>query len=415
MCQTHSAGGWPTTTSETGPRSTSRARDRPVPAHARNPIIPEAGGFLSRPRGTTVAVASKRKTGGDMGIVLILVLALNFGISSFDAWSVGRSSTSEATMKRSRLLIAQAPGAPAPGSVPRIGVLWPYQRVPADPTLEAFRQGLRDVGYFDGQNLRVEYRYAEGKLARLADFATEWVALKVDVIVTAGTPAVRAAKDATRTIPIVMASNADPVGEGLVRSLAKPGGNITGSTHMSPQLSAKRLDLLKEAFPRIAAVAILYHPADGGVRSEIEAAQIAARALRVTLQMVTVHAPGEFEGAFALIARGGADALLVLSHTFTLAHRERVVELAARSKKPVMYGLREFVDAGGLMSYHSDRLALYRRAGIFVDRILKGAKPADLPVEQAINFDLVINLKTARELGLSFPPSIVGRATEVLR
>lgn len=314
-----------------------------------------------------------------------------------------------------RVLLSQAPGTPGSGAVPRIGVLWPYQRVPADPTLDALRQGLRDVGYVDGQNLRVEYRYAEGKLTKLIDLAAELVALKVDVIVTAGTPALRAAKDATRTIPIVMASNADPVGEGLVSSLARPGGNITGSTHMSPQLSAKRLDLLKEAFPRTASVAILYHPIDGGVRSEIEAAQVAARALGLTLQMVTVQASGDFEGAFALIARGGADAVLVLSHTFTLVHRERIVQLAARSRRPVMYGLREFVDAGGLMSYHSDRLALYRRAGVFVDRILKGARPADLPVEQPIDFELVINLKSARELGLSIPASIVGRATEILR
>jgi putative ABC transport system substrate-binding protein len=280
--------------------------------------------------------------------------------------------------------------------------------------LEAFRQGLRDVGYREGQNLLVEYRYAEGRLVRLPGFAAELIGLKVDIIVAAGTRAIRAAKDATNTIPIVMPSNADPVGEGLVQSLAKPGGNITGSTHMSPELTAKQLQLLQEVFPSVARVAILYDPADGGVRPELESARTAAPALGLTLQMAEVQDPGGFEEAFATIARGRANALLVLSHTFTLAHRNRIVELAAKAKLPAMYGLREFVEAGGLMSYHSDRLALYRRAGIFIDKILKGAKPADLPVEQPVKFELVINQETARALGLTIPSFVLFRADQVL-
>ncbi len=351
----------------------------------------------------------KRRVVGPIAALLLSLL-----VAPFAGTTISRVVAARGTLPvDSLLLLSQAVAAQAPRRVPRIGVLSSWS--PTEPTMEAFRHGLRDVGYVEGQNLLVEYRYAEGRLDQLPGLAAELVALKVEVIVAAGTRAIRAAKDATSTIPIVMPSNADPVGEVFVQSLPRPGGNITGSTHISPELSAKRLQLLKEAFPWIARVAILYDPSDGGVAPELEATRTAAPALGLTLQMVEVHAPDEFEEAFAMIAKERGDALLTLSHTFTLAHRKRIVELAAKRKLPAMYGLREFVDDGGLMSYHSDRLALYRRAGVFVDKILKGAKPADLPVERPIKFELVVNLKTARELGLTLPPSILFQANEGIR
>jgi len=219
---------------------------------------------------------------------------------------------------------------------------------------------------------------------------------------------------ATRAIPIVMPAVADPVGEGLVASLARPGGNVTGVTLMSPDLSAKRLQLLKEAFPRIVRVAVLYNPTDGGVAADLQATAHAARALGLTLFRVEVREPQEFERAFALIAQDKANALLTLSHTFTLVHRGQIVELAAQSRLPAMYGQQEFVEAGGLMSYHADKLEMFRRTAFLVDKILKGTKPADLPVEQPTKFELLINLKTAKTRGPMIPPSVLLRADRVI-
>ena len=284
--------------------------------------------------------------------------------------------------------------------------------------LEAFRQGLRDVGYVEGRNFVSEYRDAEEKLERLPALAAELVALKVDVIVASGTLAALAAKQATRTLPIVFSPAGDPVGSGLVTSLARPGGNVTGLSAFAPELVGKRLELLKQAVPGVSRVAVLWQPGAFGERTEkdtLKRAEVAARDLSVPLQFVEARAPADFAKAFSDMSRERAGALAVLGSNMFVSERRRLVDLAAEKRLPAVYSARELVDAGGLMSYGANLADLNRRAATYVDRILKGTKPADLPVEQPTKFELIINLKTAKALGLTIPQSVLGRADEVIQ
>jgi len=284
------------------------------------------------------------------------------------------------------------------------------------PLLDAFRQGLRELGWVEGQNIAIEYRFAEGRFDRLPDLAAELVRLKVDIIVAQPTPAAVAAKNATKTIPIVMISVGDPVGLGLIASLARPGGNVTGSSYsVGPEIAGKLLELLKETVPKVRRVAILWNPANPAQPLFIRELNVAAPSLGVQLQLLEARGPNEFEGAFAAMAKERAGALLVMADGMFLLHRTRLADLAARSRLPAAYGVRDHVDAGGLMSYGSSTRDLFRRSATFVDKILKGAKPADLPVEQPTKFELVINAKTAKALGLTIPPSLLQRADEVIQ
>ncbi len=310
------------------------------------------------------------------------------------------------------LLAAEAQPA---GKVYRVGILSPG---PAEPSqsLDAFRQSLRELGYVEGRNLVVEYRWAEGRLERLPELAAELVRLKVDVIVTLGSLPTLAAKNASREVPIVFAAAADPVGSGLVASLARPGGNVTGLSSQSAELSAKRLGLMKEALPGVSSVAVLWNSANPAMVRTFGNARAAAATLGLTLQSLEVQGdPGEFERAFSAVSNQRPDAVLVVLDAFTILHRMRVVELANRYRLPTMAEGRVYVDAGALMSYGQNPSDRYRRAATFVDKILQGAKPADLPVEQPTKFELVINLKTAKALGLTIPPSLLLRADEVIR
>jgi putative ABC transport system substrate-binding protein len=279
---------------------------------------------------------------------------------------------------------------------------------------DAFRQGLRDLGYVEGQNIVIEYRYAEGKSARLAELATELVRLKVDVIVTGSTITTLAAKNATKTIPIVMATASDPVASGFVVSLARPGGNITGLSQMSPELGGKRLELLKEALKKISVVAVLY---DGGAAQAVQMNEMeaAAPALGVQLQPVKVDGSNDLETAFSEMTRGHASAFIGVTSSMFFFHRERIADLAAKSRLPAIYPAREFVDSGGLMSYGPNISENHRRAATYVDKILKGVKPADLPVEQPTKFEFVINLKAAKQIGLTIPPNVLARADKVIK
>jgi len=283
---------------------------------------------------------------------------------------------------------------------------------------EAFRQGLRELGYVEGRNLVIEYRDAEGKLERFPTLAAELVALKVDVIVASGTLAALAAKQATRTLPIVFSPAADPVASGLVTSLARPGGNVTGLSLLYSELIGKWLEQLKQAIPGVSRVAVLWQPGAFGERTEkdnLKRAEVAARALGLQLQFVEARGPENFDRAFSEMTRARAGALTVLSSNMFVSERRRLVDLAAKNKMPTVYPLRDFVDAGGLMAYGPNGADLFRRAATYVDKILKGTKPGDLPVEQPTKFELVINLKTAKTLGLTIPPSLLQRADEVIQ
>jgi putative ABC transport system substrate-binding protein len=283
---------------------------------------------------------------------------------------------------------------------------------------EAFLQGLRDLGYVEGRNVVIEYRYAEGKPERFPALAAELVALKVDVIVAPNTPPALAAKQATRTIPIVFLFSVDPVTDGLVTSLARPGGNVTGLSNLAPELVGKRLELLTQAVPGVTRVAVLWQP--GGVPERTEKdiltrAEVAGRALGVRLQFVEARGPADIDRAFSDMTRERAGALTALGSPMFTSERRRLVDLAAKHRLPAVYGRREYVDAGGLMSYAPDFADLSRRAATYVDKILKGAKPGDLPAEQPTKFELVFNLKTAKALGLTIPQSVLARADEVIR
>jgi putative tryptophan/tyrosine transport system substrate-binding protein len=304
-----------------------------------------------------------------------------------------------------------------PAKMPLVGYISPGSS--SDPVrlrrLEAFRQGLRELGYVEGQNIAIESLWAEGKDDRLPGLAAELVRLKVDVIVTGGATAIGAAKQATTTIPIVMAAVGDPVRTGLVASLARPGGNITGLTTLGAELSAKRLELLKEAVPKLRRVAFLWNPANPANRVQFEDVQLGAKALHVTLQSVEIRSPDGFDGAFTAITRERPNALIMTADPLHQLNVGRVIEFAARSRLPAMYQLREHVEAGGLMSYGVSLLDLYRRAATLVDKILKGAKPAELPIEQPTKFELVINLGSAKALGLTIPLSVLARADEIIQ
>ena len=300
--------------------------------------------------------------------------------------------------------------------VPRIGYLGNSSPSLESDLVDAFRQGLGEFGYTEGQNITIEYRWAEGKYDRFPDLVADLVRLKVDVIVTAGTPGALAAKQATKTIPIVMAVAGDAVGAGLVASLARPGGNVTGSTTIVQELEGKRLELLREVVPRLSRVAVLWNPANPVSPIILKQTQLAAPALRLRLEpIVGVSGVRELEGAFATISRVRPDALILLADRFLLAERTRIVEFAAKRRLPTMYPYREMVKAGGLMSYSPSYPDLFRRAATYVDKILKGAKPGDLPVQQPTKYELVINLKTAKALGLTIPQSLLQRADEVIQ
>jgi putative ABC transport system substrate-binding protein len=303
------------------------------------------------------------------------------------------------------------------GKVPRIGFLSLTSPSDRPPLLDAFRQRLRELGWVEGQNVVIDYRYAEGRVDRLPDLTAELVRLKVALIVaSAGTQAAAAAKNATETIPIVMIYVRDPVGNGLIASLARPGGNVTGvSGSAGLEVFAKQLELLKETVPKVRRVAILSNPTNAYHQLAIREVNVAARSLGVQLQLLGARGPNEFDGAFAAMAKERVGALLVLSDTIFGYHQTRLVDLAARSRLPAAYSVRDYVEAGGLMSYGPSLLDSYRQAATYVDRILKGAKPAELPVEQPSKYELVINLKTAKVLGLTIPPSLLARADEIIQ
>jgi ABC-type uncharacterized transport system substrate-binding protein len=298
-----------------------------------------------------------------------------------------------------------------PKKTPRIGLL-SFATSEADrPREQPFLEGLRDLGWIEGQNIAIERRYANASYKQLPDIATELVRLRVDVIVVRDSVAIRSATQATNTIPIVAAVSGDPVESGLIDSLARPGRNITGLTNISPQLAGKRLELLKEAVPGVSSVAVL-GPPDNPDWKEFA---FAAQQLRVRLQPLQVQKADQFEKAFEAARRERAKALIVLLSPTTNYYREKIVSLAAEGRLPAMYGVRAYVTVGGLMSYGPSLPALHRRAAYYVDRILKGAKPADLPVEQPMKFDFVINLKTATQIGLTIPPNVLARADKVIK
>ena len=299
----------------------------------------------------------------------------------------------------------------------RIGIL-AGNRAASPHTLEAFLQGLRDLGYVEGRNVVIEFRDAEGKPERLPTLAAELLALKVDIVFAPSTPAALATKQATRTVPIVFAGAADPVADGLVTSLARPGGNVTGLSNLSAEVVGKRLEQLKQAAPGVSRVAVLWHQGGSGGRTEkdmLNAAEVAARSLGVQLQAVETRGSADFERAYSEMTRAHADALTVLPIALFGFYRRRLIDLAAKNGLPAAYPAREYVDAGGLMSYGADLGDLHRRAAFYVDKIVKGANPADLPVEQPTKFELVINLKTAKALGLTIPQSLLLRADEVIQ
>jgi putative ABC transport system substrate-binding protein len=302
-----------------------------------------------------------------------------------------------------------------PKKVPRIGYLAAISLSALAARTEAFRQGLRELGYIEGKNIVIEWRSAEGKLDRLPALAAELVRLKVDVIVTAASPLTRAAKEATATIPIVMAQDSDPVGSGFVASLARPGGNITGLATLAPELSGKQLELLKETVPRLSRVAVFGTSTYPGNAQSLKEVELAAAAFKVQLQYLDILGPKDIETAFRAASKERADAVLVLASPVFANNRTEIAELAIKSRIPAIYYRSEFVEDGGLMSYGASFTDMDRRAASFVDKILKGAKPADLPVEQPTKFELVINLKTARQIGVTIPQSMLYRADKVIK
>jgi ABC-type uncharacterized transport system substrate-binding protein len=301
-----------------------------------------------------------------------------------------------------------------PKKVTRIGYLG--GSATANPhRLEAFRRGLRDLGYVEGKNIALELRFAEGDLQRERAFAAELVRLNVDVIVTVGSNATRAAKEATAAIPIVMTQDPDPVGNKFVASLARPGGNITGLSNLNRELSGKRLELLKEIIPRLSRVAVFGTSTQPGHAQARKETELAAPALGVKLQYLDVLEPKDIEASFRAATKGRAEAALGLGGAVLNSHRSQVVELAAKSRLPAMYSTQAYVEGGGLMSYGVSITDLDRRAATYVDKILKGAKPADLPVEQPTKFEFIINLKAAKQIGLTIPPNVLARADRVIR
>ena len=303
-----------------------------------------------------------------------------------------------------------------PTKIPRIGVLAAATPATAAHLIEAFKQGLHEHGYVEGQNVALELRFGDGKAEQFPILAAELVRLKVDVILALTNPVIDAVRQATQTIPIVMPAASDPVGAGFVASLARPSGNITGLTGYSPELNGKRLELLKEAFPKLSRVALLLSPNFPGSTLDLKETQSAARSLGLRIQPLEVRDDFDIDRSFKAMIKERADALTMFpGHPVLFVNRKKIVELAANHRLPTMYSLIEFVDAGGLMFYGPDLLAGYRRAADYVDKLLKGAKPADLPVEQPTKFEFVINLKASRRIGLTIPPNVLARADKVIR
>src|SRR5690242_2351874 len=300
------------------------------------------------------------------------------------------------------------------GKVYRVGFLGNSTAALEANLVGSFREGLRDLGYVEGRNVVIEYRWAEGKYERFPALVAELLALKVDVIVTAGTPAAVAVKQATTTVPLVMAAVGDPVGTGLIASLARPGGNLTGLAAISPDLEGKRFELLRELLPKLSVVSFMVNPVNPLHSVSEKHAREAAKVLRLRLEFVGVRTEAEFDHAFETIARERPGAMVVLADRVFLHNRERIVTFAARHRLPTVYPYREVVDSGGLMCFGPNYPDMHRRAAIFVDKILKGVKPGDLPVEQPTKFELVLNLKTAKALGLTIPPSLLARADQVV-
>lgn len=320
-----------------------------------------------------------------------------------------------AALVGSALLTAPFAAEAQAARVPRIGYLAPSLSPEASRLIAAFRQGLRELGYVEGQTIALELRSAEGNPERFAGMAAELVALNVDVIVAGATLAVLPAEQATRTIPIVFPVHTDPVGAGLVASLARPGRNATGLSFSSEDLTGKRMELLKETIPGVSRIAVLWKSPNPAALVQLKAAELAARPLAVSLHVLEVRGAEDLESAFQAATQGASAALLVVDDPATFLLRKAIVELAARSRLPAMYGPREFALDGGLMSYGANLEDMFRRAATYVSKILRGAKPADLPVEQPTNFDFVINVKAAKALGLSIPQSLLARASEVLQ
>ena len=322
------------------------------------------------------------------------------------------------TLAGSLLAAPLAAEAQQAGKVPRIGYLSVFSSSKPYPPSEAFWQGLHDLGWVEGKNIAIEWRFAEGNARRLPDLAAELVRLRVDLIFAETTPAARAIKQATTTIPIVFSPIADPIGSGLVANLARPGGNITGITFMAPELGGKRLELLKQAVPGMTRVGVLSHPRDPSeatVKSVLEQTEAAARALGVQLLRLEAQGPNDFDRVFAAMSRGRVGGLILIPSAMFIDERRRIVNVVVKDRLPAMFYFREFAEVGGLMSYGPNFRELFRRAATYVDKILKGAKPGDLPVEQPTKFELVINLKAAKALGLTIPPSLLGRADEVIQ
>jgi putative tryptophan/tyrosine transport system substrate-binding protein len=314
------------------------------------------------------------------------------------------------------LLITGSSEAQQPPKVSRIGFLSVLHLSAMAERLDAFRQGLRELGYVERKNIVIEERYGEENPERVRELASEFVRLKVDVIVSGGNSSTQAAKKATNSIPIVMTQSSDPVAAGFIASLARPGGNITGLSTIAPEISGKRLELLKEIVPGLSRVAVFGTSTSPGNAQELREVEIAARALGVKVQYVDVLRPKDLETAFRAAAKGGADAILMItSGTVGSSQRKEMAEIAIKSRLPVINEASSWVDAGGLMSYGVNRFDLDRRAATYVDKILKGAKPADLPVEQPKKFELVFNLNAAKQIGLTIPPNVLARADKVIR
>jgi putative tryptophan/tyrosine transport system substrate-binding protein len=299
--------------------------------------------------------------------------------------------------------------------VPRIGYLSASVRASHAPSFEAFQQGLRELGYVEGQNISIEARFAEGKAERLPELVAELVRLKVDVILAGGSEAVRPAREATKTIPIVVAHFEDPIGEGFVASLARPGGNITGLSRMSSDLAGKRLELLKEAVPAVRKVGVFVNPANGANVLAMKEADVAAPGLGLRLQRLEVRRHNELEAAFALVTKDRTDALIPSVDRIFDTQRKRIIDFAVKNRLPTMFHTSRAVEEGGLISYAPNILDLFRRAAVYVDKILKGTKPQDLPVEQPTKFEFVINLKTGKQIGVTIPPNVLARADRVIR
>jgi ABC-type uncharacterized transport system substrate-binding protein len=315
------------------------------------------------------------------------------------------------------ILLATSSSAQAPqpaAKIPRIGFQFDSPLSAVAARVEGFRQGLRELGYVEGKNIIIEWRSAEGKPERRNEIAADWARLKVDIIVTGGPTTTSAAKEATSTIPIVMAFDNDLVGNGFVASLARPGGNITGLSTLAPDISGKQLELLKEVLPRLSRVAVVGSSTTPGNAQSLKETELAARALVVQLQYLDVRDPKDIETAFRAAGKGRADSVLVLTSPVINPYRKEIAELAVKNRLPAIYSTPEFVEHG-LMSYSVSFTDLYRRAATYVDKILKGAKPADLPVEQPTKFEFVVNLKAAKQIGLTIPPNVLARADKVIR